>query len=85
MSRIEPSLFSGLTGLYLDRNKNLTELNLAKSDLSSLRLFSVKDDVHIHRVSLKKTVLKQASLAVLCDGGSTDLIGISELDGEFPE
>jgi hypothetical protein len=84
ISSIESGAFNGLTSLevlYLGDNTALTELNLAEADFSSLsKRFDVAGNVNITSVSLNSAVVNQTSLAVLLDGGGSD-IGIDELDG----
>jgi hypothetical protein len=87
LSSIESGDFSGLTKLewlWLGGNSSLTELNLDKTEFSSLVSFDVKNDTNISRVSLRNTVLNQRALATLLDGGepfSPQVTGIGNLVG----
>jgi hypothetical protein len=85
LSSIESGDFSELSNLMLLSlydNATLRELNLEAAEFSSLiRHFNVGLSPNIGSVSLRNTMVNQASLATLFDGGALYLTGIGELDG----
>jgi hypothetical protein len=63
-------------------NTALTELNLEAADFSNLAWIDVKGNTNISRVSLKNTVVYQASFAALLHGiGRLDGIAAMDLSG----
>ena len=85
LSRIDPGALSGLhlDGLFLGGNQPfLTNLDLTGTDLSRMDRFDVAFNDSITSVSLKNSIINQASLAVLMDSGyGYPLEGIGDLRG----